>query len=219
MDKIKAGLLDERTYALQMEKMYAVMSSAVLNGGKSFAGCIFNHTVDKDYRGKNPEQDLRDVAAAHRLGDDAVGMMTAVDVATMCVARAEAGRTGVTAYVTVGYSNAWSAGLQPEGGAAPGGPGTINIAVLIDGHLTDPAMINGIITATEAKTRALVDAGIKLPGGEQVTGTTTDAVVIAASMQGEFHEYAGTGSKVGRLIGQTVYEAMLAGIEKYKLSH
>lgn len=210
-----AGLVGDKTFAVRLGGMYAVLSSAVYNGGKGFTECIFNHTVDKDYRGKNPGQDLQSVAESHNFPKGSVGLMTAVEVKDTCAVKLEAGKTAVAAYVTVGYSNAWSAGMTTEE-SQQGVPGTINIMVVIDGHLTDPAMVNAVITATEAKARALAEAGLKMPGGELVTGTTTDAVVIAASMQGDFHEYAGPNSKAGRLVAGAVYQAMQQGIERYQ---
>jgi adenosylcobinamide hydrolase len=39
------------------------------------------------------------------------------------------------------------------------------------------------------------------------TGTTTDAIVIAATQRGRPYKYAGTATKLGYLIGKTVYDA------------
>jgi adenosylcobinamide amidohydrolase len=50
------------------------------------------------------------------------------------------------------------------------------------------------------------------------TGTTTDAVLIAAAGggSGPFHRYAGTATEVGYLIGRTVYDATLAAGRRYQ---
>ncbi|MDD4369390.1 MAG: adenosylcobinamide amidohydrolase [Oscillospiraceae bacterium] len=57
--------------------------------------------------------------------------------------------------------------------------------VLVDGNLTGAAMVNAVITATEAKTRAIFQAGVRLPDGDMATGTTTDAIVIACTGRGK----------------------------------
>ncbi|KPV55378.1 hypothetical protein QJ48_33495, partial [Paenibacillus sp. A3] len=44
-------------------------------------------------------------------------------------------------------------------------------------------------------------------GGQTATGTTTDAILIAATQQGEAYRYAGTATRLGYAVGRTVYEA------------
>ncbi len=79
---------------------------------------------------------------------------------------------------------------MPTWAAVPGGtadpdlaPGTINIIVSVPVPLSDAALVNAVMTVTEAKTQAVLDAGF--PG----TGTATDAVCVAARPRRE----AGSG--------------------------
>ncbi|KIL40528.1 hypothetical protein SD70_13310, partial [Gordoniibacillus kamchatkensis] len=48
------------------------------------------------------------------------------------------------------------------------------------------------------------------------TGTTTDAVLVAATGRGPLHRYAGTATEVGYLIGRTVYDAVLDAGRRYQ---
>ncbi len=111
----------------------------------------------------------------------------------------------VVAVVTAGLSNPTAAGVSPP---AEWRPGTINTILLIDAALTPAAMINAIITATEAKTLVLVEADIRAPHGGLASGTSTDSMVIATTERGTRFEYAGPISPVGARIGRAVRRAM-----------
>ncbi|EGL16867.1 MULTISPECIES: adenosylcobinamide amidohydrolase [unclassified Paenibacillus] len=120
----------------------------------------------------------------------------------------------VSAWVTVGYSNKARAGRGLPASALF--PGTINIIVAVEGELTDEAMVNAVITATEAKAAALQDLGVALEDGSGATGTTTDAVLIASTQRGRLHRYAGTATYLGHMIGRSVYEAAMQSGLAYK---
>ena len=85
--------------------------------------------------------------------------------------------------------------------------GTINTWVIVNGQLPDEAFIQAMITATEAKTKALQTESIKDPlTGTIATGTSTDSLLVAATQQGEFLPYAGPITPLGKLIGHGVYD-------------
>ena len=46
--------------------------------------------------------------------------------------------------------------------------------LLVDGALTPAAMVNAVITATEAKTMTLAEWDVKTPEGDAASGTSTD---------------------------------------------
>jgi iron complex transport system ATP-binding protein len=88
--------------------------------------------------------------------------------------------------------------------------------VFIDAHFTDGALVNGYMSATEAKVKALYDLNIEDPESHTMaTGTSTDSLVLGLTQQGEQTPYAGSGTIVGRGIGQMVYQATQAAIKKY----
>jgi len=95
--------------------------------------------------------------------------------------------------------------------------GTINTWVLINGRLSDEALFQAMISTTEAKVKALADEGITDPTtGTQATGTSTDSLLIAATEEGDYHQYAGPITMLGKVIGYGVYETMREAIRKYK---
>ncbi|MEC0229214.1 adenosylcobinamide amidohydrolase [Paenibacillus alba] len=119
----------------------------------------------------------------------------------------------VCSWVTVGLGNKARAGaILPITSLYPG---TINTIVVINGCLTDAAMVNAVITATEAKSAALQTLGVEVDG-HPATGTSTDAVLIAATGRGQTYRYAGTATSLGYLIGRTVYDAILAQKHLYE---
>lgn len=204
-----------KTFVVSSARPLKVLGSAVLGGDLRSARYIINHTVDKGYNGSDPERDLKQVAENLELGHDVLGMMTAVSVTQTFLTHVNHKGLSVVTLCTAGIGNPGVAGLSISKVIDQNKQGTINLILLVDGNLTDPAMVNAVITATEAKTRALFKANICLPGGEQVTGTTTDSIIVACTGRGEKLRYAGTGTDLGYLVGRTVYEAVLQGVSTY----
>ncbi|MGX4584430.1 adenosylcobinamide amidohydrolase [Paenibacillus chitinolyticus] len=153
-------------------------------------------------------------AAADRDSANPVNGIGAAEPATAAFATAADTGIAVSAWVTVGYSNMARAGRGLPASALF--PGTINIIVAVEGELTDEAMVNAVITATEAKAAALQDLGVALEDGSGATGTTTDAVLIASTQRGRLHRYAGTATYLGHMIGRSVYEAAMQSGMAYK---
>jgi adenosylcobinamide amidohydrolase len=100
-----------------------------------------------------------------------------------------------------------AATLAPVTGAQV--PGTINVVVSVPVPLTDAAFVNAVVTATEAKVQAVLDAGF--PG----TGTATDAVCIAAPEGTPGEDFAGPRSTWGARIARAVHAAVRAGSDGY----
>ena len=69
--------------------------------------------------------------------------------------------------------------------------------LLVDGALTPAAMVNAVITATEAKTMTLAEWDVKTPEGEAASGTSTDTVVVACTGRGERAQLRGPGDARG----------------------
>ena len=82
------------------------------------------------------------------------------------------------------------------------------MVLLVDGSLTPAAMVNTVITATEAKTMTLGAWGVKTPDGDTASGTSTDTVVVACTGRGKELCYAGPATPVGWLAARAVRAAM-----------
>lgn len=147
---------------------------------------IFNKTVPENWDHRQPGRLLETTIAREGLSDDYFGLLTAVDMEHLCIFQHDF----ISVFITAGVKNP---GLP--------GPNTINIIVHSDEGMSDSALLECIITATEAKVMALQSMGYSF------SGTTTDAVV--ASCEGEReHSYAGVLTEVGK----RVYGAVLFGV-------
>lgn len=185
------------------------LSSAVCGGGFSQTHYIVNRHVTKSYCSADPATDLKHFARGQGIAEPFVGLMTAVTLAKAQVVSHHNDGLTIAAVITAGLSNATAAGISPP---ATWRPGTINLILLIDAHLTPGAMVNAIITATEAKTHTLLRQQAQTPQGEAATGTSTDAVVVACTNRGEPLPYAGPVTPVGWLIGQVVRQGLQAAL-------
>jgi adenosylcobinamide hydrolase len=206
--------IGRRAVRISSEHPLSVLASAVVGGGFASARAVLNVHVDDKYDGERPEEDLAAVAAELGVAEPFVGLMTAAYTEFARCAVKSLGDLSVAAVVSIGLSNTSSAGVTPpiaggaaDGGAAPG-PGTINVILLVDGALTPAAMVNAVITATEAKTMTLTEWDVKTPEGGPASGTSTDSVVIACTGRGDELSYAGPATPVGWLAARAVRAAM-----------
>ena len=207
---------------------YRMISTGVLGGGLGPREWVLNAQVPAAYARTDPGAHLRKLAAGLGLGGPGVGLLTAAQVAGLVQREVE----GVHAAATVGLRvPTWAAAppghrdpdLAPAAPPGRGGPhpapgdgkvpGTINVVVAVPVPLTDAAFVNAVVTATEAKVQAVLDAGF--PG----TGTATDAICVAApdtdpdGAPGE--DFAGPRSVWGARIARAVHAAVRAGADGY----
>ncbi len=192
---------------LQSQEPLTTLSSSLVGGGFGKCRSIFNYHVDKNYRHPHPDQDLDQIAADWELPTPYIGMMTAASLEEAQISIQEADPLLVAAIVTAGLGNSTSAGCSRPASHPPP-PGTINLILLINHLLSPAAMVNAVITATEAKTDLLQQNNIRTSGGEPATGTSTDAVVIAAVDQHPVIQFAGPATVTGWCIGKSVRQAL-----------
>jgi iron complex transport system ATP-binding protein len=190
---------------VRSEQPLHVLSSASLNGGYVETRDMINRHVDKTYHVADVLADQLQFAHQRGISEPFVGLLTAVylDKARSCTRR-DGGLT-VAAIVTAGVGNAACAGVSAP---AQPRPGTINTILLLDANLTPAAMVNAVITATEAKTHVLLGRGVRTPDGDPATGTSTDTVVVACTGRGDLLPYAGPITRVGWLIGACVRQCL-----------
>ena len=182
---------------LIIEGSFNAISSGLLGGWKDVEH-IFNHTVVEGFDRLNPVEYLRGVAERFELRDY-FGLLTSVPMDKLSVVRSGE----VTAFITAGVKNPNERIQVRKVGA-----GTINIILVVDADLSDGGMVNAVITATEAKSAALIELG------HSFTGTNTDAVVVAR-IGGEYYEYAGPASELGSRIWHAVKKGVRESLEKW----
>jgi adenosylcobinamide amidohydrolase len=186
-----------------------MISTGVDGGGLGERRWWLNTQVSLRYFEPDPAGHIRRIVAELGLAGPGVGMLTAADVRH----RQSARDGGVRVVATVGLSLPVFAAAAPEQIAAeltPSGPGTINVLVVLPVALQDAALVNLVVTATEAKTQALFEAGT--PG----TGTSSDSICIAcptvaAADEGLREAYGGPRSPWGARTARAVHDAVAAG--------
>ncbi|AMA71905.1 MULTISPECIES: adenosylcobinamide amidohydrolase [Aneurinibacillus] len=192
-----------------------VLSSALWGGGLSKATHFVNWKVPLTYRCEDPAQMTQNQLVAWGYPPEStIGLQTAAKLTHAAVTEEEGDRFRMICCATAGTSNGARAGKARRTFSAYQ-CGTINIFLLLDAHLTSAAMVNSIITATEAKAAALQDLGIIDEQGNIATGTTTDSVVFAVSQNiryGAPHQFAGTATTIGNTVGRLVYQAVYEAI-------
>jgi len=185
---------------------YRMISSGVLGGGLGPREWVLNAQVVAAYARTDPAEHLRELAHGLGLTGPGVGLLTAAQVTDLVQHQDEE----VQAAATVGLRvPTWAA--APPGDRDPElAPGTINVIVALPVPLTGAAFVNAVVTATEAKAQAVLDAGFA------GTGTASDAICVAAPTgPGREEEFTGPRSAWGARIARAVYAAVRAGADGY----
>ncbi|WP_202319431.1 adenosylcobinamide amidohydrolase [Archaeoglobus neptunius] len=166
--------------------------STGLLGGWGRVKHAFNHTVGEEFYSSDPVEYLRKTAKSYNLRSY-FGLLTSVPMDKLSIT----GYDRVTVFTTAGVKN-------PNERI-----GTINIIAVFECRLSRAAMLNAIITATEAKTKALLESGCNF------TGTSTDAVVILSTQRGKYYKFAGPGSDVGAMLWKCVIDTVKESLAKW----
>ncbi|HUM17422.1 MAG TPA: adenosylcobinamide amidohydrolase [Candidatus Nitrosotalea sp.] len=189
-----------------------VVSSAVHLGGFVDARAILNVHVAKNDPCLDPSETIAAFARHSAVPEPWVGLLTGAATERAVVSEEAADGCAALAVVTVGLSNPVAAGLSR---IARCGVSTINTIVVVDADPEPAALVNAVITATEVKALALRDAGILAQDGVAATGTSTDAVVIAATGRGGRARFGGPASPLGWVVARAVRAALVPGIHDW----
>nr|WP_106783215.1 ATP-binding cassette domain-containing protein [Lysinibacillus timonensis] len=85
----------------------------------------------------------------------------------------------------------------------------INIMLFINAHLTDGALVNGYMLATEAKMKALQD--LRLINLD----AKTDTLILATTQEGKEIDPVQSKTVVGKAISEFVYNVTIEAVKKY----
>jgi adenosylcobinamide hydrolase len=154
------------------------VSTGILGGWKK-VDSAFNHTVSPEFYKMDPKEYLKRVASKYGL-KRYFGLLTAVPMKKLSIKSSGA----VTAFVTAGVENPNDT--------------TINIILVLEARTSRSGLLNAIITATEAKSKALFELGYSF------TGTNTDAVVVLSTRRGKFERFTGPATNLGQEIWKCV---------------
>ena len=208
--------VDREAVVVTAREPLAVLSSAVVGGGFASARAIVNLHVPKSLRQEDSDALLPAFVDRRRIPGPWVGLLTAAwteraQVAGECL-------NGVTALaiVTVGLSNRVAAGTTPVGVWAPS---TINAIIVVDAAPDPAALVNTVMTVTEVKTSLLAAADLRCADGHVASGTSTDAIVVAATGRGPRQRFGGPISDLGWVVGRASRAALGAGIQRWIEEH
>lgn len=153
---------------------------------------------------------LSDELATQQL-EDAVAFLTSRDINYFTQETTQVGDICAHCVATVGLSNAERIGHRMDRSTMDWG--TINIAVSLNAALSQTGLVETLSIATQARTAAIMDAGISLPTGV-ATGTGTDCIAVAAPAGTA--DYAGLHTEIGEAVGAAVYRATAQGAHQWK---
>ncbi|CAG9620234.1 adenosylcobinamide amidohydrolase [Sutcliffiella rhizosphaerae] len=208
---------DEEYVHIKSSAPLRTISNGVVGEGIKWHKHFCNFHVSKTYHCNDPINDIQQWLTERSIPhEQTVGMMTAVQLSDVVVQKEKIEDLELMAVVTAGVGNAVDI-TKTALKQIPVTIGTINIMLFIHAHLTDGALVNGLLSAVEAKTKAMHDLQIMDPQTNTLaTGTSTDAMVLAVTQHGEPTPYAGSGTLIGKGIGHIVYKAVTEAILTYQ---
>lgn len=170
-------------------------ASTGVNGGMGHVTTIFNHTVLPDWKTGSPDREVEKIVAGAGFSRDAFGLFTSVPMKNLCVVQYDR----LTVFVT--------AGIPPEAGVSNPTPHTINIIVYSAEGLSQGALLESIMEATEAKGVALRESGLT------ITGTVSDAVITCCEGP-VIHTWAGAATPIGKKIRECVRKGVTEALHR-----
>jgi adenosylcobinamide hydrolase len=208
----RSGMTLEQPRLLSRHEDGAELAMALWRFGSPLLGgwgerrWILAAQVAHGYDRADPAAHLAGLASDLGLDGPGIGMLTAVDVRLVTAS----GEDGVAAAATVGLTHpSWAAAADaaPAGGG-PGIAGTVNIVAVLSRRLSGAALVNAVMTVTEAKSQALWEAGVA------GTGTPSDAVAVLCAPSGPAEAYGGPRSRYGSRLARAVHRAVLDGARR-----
>jgi len=191
-------------------------SSAVVGGGLGRASAIINLHVPKNFRGEHADRVLEAFVARRSIPAPWVGLLTGAWTEKAEIATETIDEITAVAIVTVGLSNPASAGRTA---VAAWLPSTINTILVVDADATPAALVNLVMTVTEAKVMVVAEAGVRTLDGDPASGTSTDAIVIAATGRGRRCEFGGPVSDLGWGAARAARTALSKSVDRWMREH
>lgn len=136
---------------------------------------------------------------------DAVGLLTSRDIGTYRFAEVQVDGIRAACLATVGLSNGEAVGSRLPYHSADWG--TINTCTAVDTALTEPAQLEALAVAVQARTAAVMALDLQLATGT-ATGTGTDCTALACDAG--TGKYAGLHTAIGEAVGAATRQAVAA---------
>jgi len=222
---------DDRAIVIKLAGKRKILSTSCLNGGyREDLRCLFNfcevygsENERCEMRASTNEGHLRLVAGELGLpAEGASGLSTAAKMKYAAIRSEYYEDFSVTALVTAGIDGNGSRAGDPalwhekEGIPVLEKPGTINIFLFIDAHLSAGALSRALVTCTEAKTAALQEVlAPSCYSSGLATGSGTDGTIIVSNAEAKTRltnagQHSKLGEYIGRVVKMAVKEALVA---------
>lgn len=173
--------------------------------------------------GVDPAAFVQDRLDAEGLGG-AIGLMTSSPLESHHLGTASVEGVHAACLMTLGLSNAERIGTRrtarnPDH-LTNAAVGTINALCSLSVPLSEPAMLEALSIATQARTTAIVARAFEPePGAGVVTGTGTDCIVIACPASHRGQRFAGMHTEAGEALGGAVLSATAAAMDDWLRRH
>ncbi|RSL32091.1 ATP-binding cassette domain-containing protein [Salibacterium salarium] len=199
---------------------WKTFSSAVIGSGFGWHRYFVNRHVSTSYNADDAVLEYKDCLQNEGFDvADTAAMMTAAVLDDGSFTRWKED-PNILVYVTAGVSNAVDASMAYQKQEKTNQIGTINGWIFIEGVLTEAAFAQIVMTATEAKSKALFDKDIRDEETKtNATGTSTDSLLVAATQTGTNFEYGGTISSLGKKVAGAMYEAVSYALDNNQKRH
>lgn len=208
--------IDREAVVVAAREPLTILSSAFVRGGFTTARAIVNLHVRKNIPEAETDGILPRFAERRGIQGPWVGLLTSAWTEKATVAEVSASGLTALAVTTVGLSNRIAAG---QTAIAAWAPSTINTIVVVDAASEAAALVNAAMTVTEVKTSLLASVDLRCDDGLLASGTSTDAVVIAATGRGPHCRFGGPISDLGWVVARAAREALETGVRRWIEEH
>ena len=208
--------IDREAVVVAAREPLTILSSAFVRGGFTTARAIVNLHVRKNIPEAETDGILPRFTERRGIPGPWVGLLTSAWTEKATFAEVSASGLTALAVTTVGLSNRIAAGQTP---VAEWAPSTINTIVVVDAAPVAAALVNAVMTVTEVKTSVLAAVDLRCEDGLLASGTSTDAVVIAATGRGPHCRFGGPISDLGWVVARAAREALETGVRSWIEEH
>jgi adenosylcobinamide amidohydrolase len=204
-----------KTLIINFKRPMSLVST--LEGERNGIKSVGNHYSSPPCWGINHKSSLSNIRkrvyqVINKSEDTASFLYTGADMDNLAIKREKFRNMEVCALVTAGVKSNAVRMSKDVGNYYE--PGTINIIILSNMKLTPRAMTRAIISATEAKTAALMDMDTRSSYSSKLhraTGTGTDNMIVVQG-EGILIDSSGGHAKMGELISKAVYKGVQEAI-------
>ena len=192
------------------------LSNAAIKGERLKSLSIVNHHVPLDFGHIDLLEVFNPIKRKFKLHKSMIGLLTAVEMEDAVMVNEKVNDVDYTIILTAGILNTSAPNIvnSPDinenikSESSFYNPGTINIVLLINGLLTEHAIVNLFIIITEAKTLLFNKLNIRMKNGRLATGTSTDTIVVGFTNNGQLIEWSGYATEFGQSVGCSIYKLL-----------